>query len=423
MSLKSTLRMALLCLVGCQSTAALQAENWPQWRGARLDGVSSETGLPTVWSKTENVAWRLPLPGPGGSTPAIWDERIFLTSAEGSDLVLLCASTQGKELWKQKIGAGNAGVRGDEGNYASPSTSTDGKHVWTFMGTGELGCYTVEGKKVWQYNVQDKYGKFNIQFGMTSTPVLDANRLYLQLIHSGGATVVALDAETGAEIWQRKRPSDARAECEQSYASPVIYRDSQRSMLLTHGADHIVAHDLTTGEEIFRCGGLNPKGNYNDTLRLVASPLAVPGLIIVPSAKHGPVLALDPSAKGDISDSPQGHIWTRPRDTPDVPSPLIHGDLLYLCGEDGVLWCLVAKTGEELYHKRGHSDRHRASPVYADGNVYLTARDGTVTVVKAGREFEIVAQNGIGEAISASPAISGGRIYLRSFDALYAIGK
>ena len=112
---------------------------------ARLDGISSETGLPTTWSKTENIAWRLPLPGPAGSTPAVWDDRIFLTSAEGDDLVLLCASTRGEQLWKQKIASNNQSVRGDEGNYASPSPSTDGKHVWTFMGTGELGCFTADG--------------------------------------------------------------------------------------------------------------------------------------------------------------------------------------------------------------------------------------------------------------------------------------
>ncbi len=385
--------------------------------------MSGETGLPTTWSKTEGVAWRLPLPGPAGSTPAVWKDRIFLTSADGQLLVLMCISTKGEELWKKTIAATNQAVRGDEGNYASPSPSTDGKHVWVFMGSGELGCFTVDGSPVWLYNVQEKYGKFNIQFGMTSTPVLDEGRLYLQLIHSGGATVVALDALTGNEIWHQKRSSDATAECEHSYASPVIYRDAQRAFLLTHGADYIVAHQLNDGAEIFRCGGLNPKGNYNQTLRLVASPLAVPGIIIVPSAKNGPVLAIEPTAKGDISHSKDGHLWTREHNTPDVPSPLIHDDLLYLGREDGTLLCLEARTGKEVYQKRAHSDRHRASPVYADGKVYLTARDGTVTVVKTGREFEILAQNKMEESISASPAISGGRIYLRTFDALYAVGK
>ncbi len=397
--------------------------NWPQWRGLHYDGVSSETDLPTTWSDDEGILWKLSLPGKAGATPVVWDKRIFLTSADGDALVLMCVGTDGKLLWKNDISNDNRDVRGDEGNLASPSPSTDGEHVWTFMGTGELACFTVGGEKVWQYNVQDKYGKFDIQFGMASTPVLDEGRLYMQLLHSGGATVLALDCATGSEIWRQTRKTGARAECEQSYASPMLYRDGQRSFLLTHGGDYVVAHRLSDGEEIFRCGGLNPPGNYNPAFRFVASPVAVPGVIIVPSAKNGPVLAIDPAAEGDITDTTKWHFWSRPHDTPDVPSPLVYDGLAYLCRENGTLLCLDAKTGEEFYQERVHADRHRASPVYADGKIYLTARDGTVSVVKAGRKFEILAKNGMGESISSSPAISNGRIYLRTFETLYAVGK
>ena len=410
--------LALLCFA-----QPLRAENWPQWRGAKLDGISHETNLPQQWSKTENVAWRLPLPGPAGSTPVIWGDRIFLTSAEGQKLVLLAVSTSGKILWKQTLSDKNAQVRGDEGNYASPSPSTDGRHVWATVGTGELGCYMLDGRKVWSFNLQDRYGKFDISFGMTSTPVLDGDRLYFQLMHSGGALVLALDKNSGKEIWKQQRPSDAREECEHSYASPVLYRDDRQELLLSHGADYIVAHRLTDGGEVWRCGGLNLKGNYNPTLRFVASPVAVPGLIVVPSAKNGPVLGLKPDNKGDITDSEEGRFWAREHNTPDVPSPLVVNGLVYLCREDGTLLCLDAKTGKQVYQNRTHADRHRASPVYADGRVYLTARDGTVTVVKAGRKFEILFSNKIGESVSSSPAISNGRMYVRTFDALYAIGR
>ena len=400
-----------------------RAENWPQWRGEKLDGISHETNLPTTWTKTENVAWRVELPGPAGSTPVVWGDRIYLTSAEDQNLVLLAIGTDGRLLWKQVMANHNQAVRGDEGNFASPSPSTDGKHVWAMMGTGDLGCYTADGREVWKFNLQDRYGKFDIQFGMTSTPVLDGKRLYLQLLHSGGALVLALDKATGNEIWKHSRPSDAKAECEHSYASPVIYRTGGLELLLTHGCDYIVAHRLSDGAEVWRCGGLNLKSKYNPTLRFVASPLAVPGLVIVPSAKNGPVLALDPASHGDITDSKDGHLWTRAHNTPDVPSPLVVDGLAYLCREDGTLICLDAKSGEEYYLKRTHADRHRASPVYADGKIFLTARDGTVTVVKPGKEFEVLATNDVGESISSSPAIAGGRIYLRTFNALYAIGK
>jgi outer membrane protein assembly factor BamB len=419
----------LLAIAGLFLPAACQAENWPQWRGEKLDGISHEKNLPVTWSKTENVAWRLPLPGQAGATPVIWGDRIFLTSVDGNDLVLLGVGTDGKQLWRQVVASGNKTARGDEGNSASPSPCTDGKLVWTFMGSGDLGCYTTDGKEVWKFDLQDRYGKFNIQFGMTSTPVLDRGRLYMQLIHGEGdpatreACVLCLDGATGREIWKVDRQSDGRKECEHSYASPVLYRDGQREYLISHGADYVVAHSLDDGHELWRCGDLNPIGNYNPTLRFVASPVAVPGLIVVPTAKNGPVLCLKPDGKGDITDSADAMWWRWPNNTPDVPSPLVVGDLVYLCRENGNLICVDAKTGKELYTQMTTRDRHRASPVYADGNIYLTARNGIITVVKAGREFKILSQNNMQEFISSSPAISGGRIYLRTFDALYAVGK
>ena len=425
--------LVLCAILGLASwTNLARGENWPQWRGPRLDGVSKETSAPTKWSKTENVAWRLPLPGPAGATPVVWDDRIYLTSvagAEKQDLALLCVGTDGKALWQRQVTTGSKDLRTDEGNFASPSPCTDGDHVWAFFGTGDLACFTRDGKEVWKLNVQDRYGQFSIQFGMASTPVLDRGRLYLQLIHGEMrskeqvARVACLDAATGREIWQVGRPSDGTFECRHSYASPTLYRDEQREYLLTHGADYIVAHDLKDGHELWRCGDLNPKGKYNQTLRFVASPLAVPGMIVVPSAKKLGVLCLKPDGQGDLSDQPSASYWRWTSNTPDVPSPLIVGDLLYLCREDGILVVVEAKTGEVIYTQPTTRDRHRASPVYAGGNIYLTARNGTITVVKAGRKYEEVAKNEMQESTSASPVFANGRLYIRTFDALYAIGK
>jgi outer membrane protein assembly factor BamB len=352
----------------------------------------------------------------------VWDDRIFLTSTEGDDLVLLCIRTDSKVLWKRTLGTGNRVVRGGEANAASPSPSTDGQHVWAFVSTGVLACYDFDGNEVWKTNLEDRYGSFKLYFVMASTPLLDSDQLYLQLIHSGAWLVLALDKSTGREIWKHRRKSDAYAECEHSYASPFLYRDDKREFLLVHGADYLTAHRLTDGSEIWRCGNLNPKDSYNTSLRFVASPVAVPGLVIVPSAKNGPVLGLRPDGKGDITDSKQWYHWMREDGTPDVPSPLIHDGFVYLCRENGDLICMDAATGNQVYKERTHRHRHRASPVSSDGNIYLTARDGRVTVVKAGRNFEILASNDIEEAISASPVVSNGRLYLRSYKALYAIG-
>ncbi len=399
------------------------ADNWQQWRGAHNDGISQETNTPIQWSQTENVKWRLPLPGEAASTPVVWEDKIFLTSAEGdSVLVLMCISTEGEELWKQTLGHGNRRVRGGEANFAAPSPVTDGEHVWAFLGTGDLACYDFDGNQVWHTNIADRYGEFRLGFVMSSTPVLDKDQLYIQLIHSNAWLVLALDKMTGKEIWKHDRKSDATAECEHAYTSPILYRDAEREYLVVHGADYVTAHNLEDGSEIWRCGGLNPISSYNYSLRLVASPVATEGLIIVPSAKNGPVLGINPAAaSGDITDS-EWQIWKRQQGTPDVPSPLIHDGLVYLCRENGDLICLDAETGEQYYRQRTHRHRHRASPVYANGHIYLTARDGVITVVKAGREFEIVASNAMGEDIAASPAIANGTLYLRSYQALYAIG-
>ena len=398
------------------------AENWHQWRGPNNDGISNETDVPIQWSQTENVRWRLPLPGQAASTPVVWGDKIFLTSADGSELVLMCVSTEGEELWKRTLAQGNRSKRGDEVNLAAPSPTTDGKHVWAFLGTGDLACYDIEGNPVWQTNLEERYGKFRLGFLMSMSPVLDKDRLYLQLIHSNAWLVLALNKMTSEEIWKHDRKSDARKECEHAYTSPILYRDAEREFLVVHGADYVTAHNLEDGSEIWRCGGLNPPEWYNPSFRLVASPVVTEGLIVVPSAKNGPVLGLDPSGTGNITDT-KWQIWKLQEGTPDVPSPLIHDGLVYLCREKGILICLDAKTGEELYEMRINRQLHRSSPVYANGYIYLTSRNGVVNVVKAGREFEILATNSIDETVAASPVIADGVLYLRSYDALYAIGQ
>lgn len=420
--------LLVACLVGqFSSSQLLQAENWPQWRGPRLTGISTETDLATRWSTTENVAWRIDLPGPAGATPVIWEDRIFLTTANGENLELWCLSTEGKKLWQQTLGSGDVAVRNDEGNMASPSPCTDGKYVWAMIGTGQIACFDFEGNDAWHFNVEDRYGKLDIAFGMSSTPVLDRGRLYLQLIHGDRdpttqeARIVCLEASTGKEIWQHRRSSDAREECEHSYASPTIYRDASQAFLISHGADYTVAHSLDDGHELWRCGGLNPPGNYDETLRLVSSPAVGDNLIVVPSAKGGPVYGLRPGGRGEVSESVEFVAWRYPDKTPDVPSPLIHEGLVYLCRENGNLMCLDANTGEEYYYKKTVRDRHRASPLFADGKIYLTSRSGVVTVVSPGKQFKILAQNELDEEISSSPAISNGTIYLRTFSSLFAI--
>jgi outer membrane protein assembly factor BamB len=426
--------IAVLVAIVTLTVSPVQAENWPNWRGPRNDGISTETGIPTSWSKTHNVKWRVPLPGPAGATPVVWEDRIFLTSVEGDDLLLLCVTTDGKPLWKQKVGTGNKDARAGEGNSASPSPATDGEHVWAFFGTGVLGCYTVDGKEVWKFDLQERYGRFDIAFGMTPTPVLHGDHLYQQLIHGtmrGDYTVgkvIKLDKRTGEEVWAVNRPTKAEAECKHGYASPFMYDDGKRRFLVVHGADNTTGHDLETGKEMWRFSGLNGPSPYNSkydpTFRFVSSPAVVPGTIIIPTAKNGPTIALrvNDDLKGDVTRKERVLRWVNEK-TPDVCIPLVVEGLVYFFRKDGRVFCVDLESGEELYYERTHTAQHRASPVYADGHIYWWARDGHCTVLKAGPEFEIVARNDIKEPITASPVISNGTLYVRSYEALYAIGE
>jgi outer membrane protein assembly factor BamB len=415
----------ILFVVAAPALAAVAPNSWPQWRGPDGNGVSKETGLPTEWGAGKNVAWTLDLPGRAGATPVVWGDRMFLTAEDldNKQILLMCVSTGGKELWRKKLGSntGRGRFMGNEGENASPSASTDGKHVWAFAGTGDLACFDVDGKEVWTFNVQDRYGKYGAQHGLHNTPLLDGDRLYLQYFIRQTAYVIALDKNSGKEIWKVERKSDGTSENLDSYASPVMWRNGKDEYLITHGNDYAIAHRLDDGSEIWRVGGLNPKDAYRRDLRFVSSPVATPDLIVIPSAKDHGIVGLKPDAKGLIMPGNGAELWRLTKGTPDVPSPLVYDGLVYLC-RDGSLLCLEAKTGKKVYEERIHASKYRASPVGADGFVYLTAHDATVTVIKAGPKFEKVAENKLSDEMTASPAISNGRIYLRGWKTLYAIG-
>jgi outer membrane protein assembly factor BamB len=413
--------LAAWCVLGSWGSVAW-AGNWPQWRGPTNDGICTEANLPVEWSATKNIVWKLPLPGMAGSTPSLWGDRLFLTSADGKDLVLLCVSTDGRQLWKRKLGSPDRTYMRGEGNNTSASPSTDGTHVYAFTGTGDFVCCDFAGNEVWRFNAQERYGRFQIMHGMHTTPLLHGDRLYLSLLHDGGMWVLALDKATGKDVWKVERPTDGRREGRHSYASPCLWSNGTDAYLVVHGCDYCTAHRLSDGREIWRLGDLNPPSGYDASLRFVASPVASADLIVVPTAKRRAVVGVKPEASGKITAGSSFERWRRPRGTPDVPSPLVHDGLVYLSGESGLLTCLDAQTGKEHYEEQLHRAIYRASPVYADGKLYLTARDGTFTVVKAGPKFERLAVNRLPDTFTASPVISKGRIYLRGWEALYAIG-
>lgn len=423
--------LTFACLASCCCISL--GDDWPQWRGGDLTSVSTEDSVPTEFNKDKNMLWRIPMPGAAGSSPVIFGDDAFVTSIDGESLVLICISVkEGKVKWKKLLEGQNDSKLRDGSTTASPSPSTDGKHVWAMMGDGMLYCYTVDGDLVWKKDLQKAYGKFNIQFGMSTTPILDNGNLYLALMHgemrstkkTSVGQVIALDAKTGNQIWLHLRKTDGVAENTHSYASPTIYRKGSDEFLITHGADYVIAHSLEDGSEIWRCGGFNPKGrSYNKYLRLVSSPVCGDGIIVAPTAKRGPVLGLKADLSGDVSTDDAARHWQIKQGTPDVATPLIYDGHVYLAGEKGVLSCLDVKNGDLKYRERLFSDRHRSTPVAVDGKIYIAGRKGTVFVVKAGPELEVLAKNELGEETTSSPAVSNGKIFIRTFNALYAFGE
>lgn len=424
--LSPLLTFALVVLVAASSFAPALAD-WPHWRGPKTNGVADAKGLPTTWSPDENIRWRTPLPGPAGSTPVLAGGKLFLTTPDGTELLLMAFDTKsGAELWRRTVTTGEASFRGDEGNLASPSPATDGKHVVTAMGDGALACYTVDGEPVWNLSLSKRLTPLDIQFGYASSPIVHDGKVLVQWLHGDGdaeteeARVAAFDLATGETLWSVKRLTGAKQECEHSYASPILAGEGDDAVLVTHGGDASIAYNPKNGAEVWRQMGFNPPGNYHATLRFVASPAWGEGLVVIPTAKQSAVAVVKLGGEGDLTGGDH-EAWRLDKGTPDVPSPIVADGLVYLCGENGNLTCYDAATGEQIKRQRTVSDRYRASPLLADGKLYLTSRRGVVTVVRAGRELEQLAQNDLGEEISASPVPGDGVLYLRTFDALYAI--
>jgi hypothetical protein len=414
-----------LFLSGGVSPPLAKADNWPQWRGPKNDGHSAEKNIPTEWGPEKNVVWKLKMPGIGSSTPCVWGDKIFVTSPDGDDVVLMCVGTDGKEKWKKKLSAtGKVVYKNEQANDASASCSSDGKHVWAFSGSGDLVCFDLDGKEVWRVNLQ-KYGEFSIQFGCHWTPVLYKDTLYAQVMHRKAQVLVAFEAATGREKWKVNRPGYGKGESPDVYASAFIWEGEGGPLLVAHGNDYCTGHKLTDGSEVWRVQGLNPTNN--GAWRFVSCPLLTPDLIVVPSCKNGPTVAFNPvGAKGDITPENKAELWRVPSSntfrTPDVVTPIRVGDIVYLCG-DGPFWAVEAKTGTQIYREQLTKGIHRAHMVVADGKLYVTAKDGSIDVVQTGRQFKVLATNKLPDTLTASPAISDGRIYLRGWGYLWAIGN
>lgn len=413
------MRFAVLLVLLCAPFAS--AANWPQWRGPHLNGVCDEKDLPVSWSPAENVVWKLPMPSRSGATPIIWGDRIFLNVADGDDLFLWCASkTSGAVLWKKHLAAGNYKI--NKQNMSSPSPVTDGSAVWAMTGVGVLRAFDFEGKELWTRDIQKDYGKFGLNWGYASSPLLHGDSLYVQVLHGmkthEASYILRIDKQTGKTLWRAERPTDAVRESPDSYTTPALLRYGGRTEIVITGGDYITGHDPATGKELWRGGGFNVE--KQPAYRIIASPVVFGEMIYAPTRVR-PLIAFRAGGRGDVTETHKAWSFNQ---GPDVPTPVTDGARLYIVNDRGILWCLDAKTGKEIWgSQRIKPAIYSSSPVLADGRVYITNEEGRTTVIRAGDKFEVLAENDMDDYTLSSPAISDGRIFLRTAAHLYCIGK
>ncbi|MEK7728064.1 MAG: PQQ-binding-like beta-propeller repeat protein, partial [candidate division KSB1 bacterium] len=409
-------------------------KNWPQWRGPGANGVAQHANPPLEWSETKNIRWKIEVPGKGLSSPIVWGDRIFLTSAIATEpsaapeapatgegrrrgiaptskhkfVVLAFSRSNGKILWERTAleALPHEGTHND-GSWASNSAITDGEHVIAHFGSRGIFCYDMQGKLAWQIDLGDMTTRNG--FGEGSSPALHGNTLVINWDHEGESFIVALDKRNGKELWRAKREEIT------SWSTPLIVTHEGKTQVIVSATNRVRAYDLATGALLWECGGM--------TTNAIPSPVAKDGVVYVMSGFRGSALfAIQlAAAKGDITGTP-AMIWQYPQDTPYVPSPLLYGDKIYfLKVNSGILSCLNAKTGAVHYGPQRLEEIANiyASPVAAAERVYLTGRDGMTLVLKHGATFEVLACNQLDDAIDASPAIVERELYLRGRKFLY----
>ena len=418
---------------------AASAANWPQWRGPDYNGSSPEKNLPAQWSKTENVAWATALPGTSAGTPAVFGDRVFVSSTDTqtkSQLAMCLDRKSGKILWKNTVGVE---FRSDRmSNSSSPSPTTDGKRVYFFYGRGDLVAYDMDGKELWSRNIEKEYGEFAFQWMFSSSPLLYEGKLYLQVLQRdvpvngrGGkpsgieSFLLAMDPATGKTLWKHIRENDAVAESKESFATPLPLVTNGRKELVIIGGDCVTGHDPATGKELWRWGTWNTQkiGHW----RLVPSPVAGDGIILACAPKKEPIYAVKAGGKGNLGEAGVAWVSQDRFVSSDVPTPAFSDGDFFILGDGTRMMSRVEpKTGKVKWSTEvpGRS-KYEASPMVADGKVYVMNFAGEVTVLSAadGKIIATIPMGEQGDTATRSTIIpSHGQLFIRTNSKLYCIG-
>ena len=391
------------------------ARYWSRWRGPSGQGQVAGDGYPDRWSETENVLWRIAVPGVGNSSPIVWGDRIFLTSSfdGGNDVAMLCfRRADGVLLWQTEI----PNLQGPESphpknGHASSTPSTDGTLVYAYFGSHGLAAVDFDGNIAWHHDL----GQIRASHGTAGSPLLhDGKVIVYQDMRSGsesGSFVAAFDAATGETAWWTERAENT------GWGTPVAIRVDDHDEIVVSSQHMVYAYDPVDGSELWNVEGMS--------FEVIPTPVVGHGMVFTSSGRAGPTLAIRPGGRGDVTDSHL--VWSSPKGSPFVPSTLIHGDYLYMINDmNSVLTVYEATTGSLMYQGRlGRAQRESfsASPVAVGDKIYLTNDAGETFVVAAGDEFNLLHVNQLGEPTFASPALVDGVWYFRTAEHLLAIGN
>lgn len=426
-------------VIAAQHPTEEQKQNWHQWRGPFGTGAAVNAEPPLHWSPTENIRWEKEIPGLGNSTPIIWGEKLFLTSAIDTgkadaslpkpedqperpfgitfpnteyEFVVICLDRNtGDELWRKVATRAipNEGHHGDN-SFASSSPTTDGERLYCWFGSQGLYCYDLNGEKLWEKNFGPVTTR--LSFGEGSSPVVHGDRLILNRDNDGQSYILCLNTKTGDEIWRQNRDEMS------DWATPLIVEAAGKTQVVTNASNRVRSYDLADGSLVWECGG--------QVSNVTPCPVTDGENVYCMSGYRGSsAMAIPLDSQGDITGSNK-IIWTLDQGTPYVPSPLlIDGLLFFNQSNNGILTCVDAKSGEVLMPRQRVLDSRGqyASPVAANGKVYITGRDGETVVIEQAPELKILAKNSLDDSIDASPAIVGDAIYLRSKSRLYCIAE
>jgi outer membrane protein assembly factor BamB len=390
------------------------ARYWPRWRGPSGQGYVSGTNYTDTWSDTQHVKWRVAVPGLGHSSPIVWADRIFLTTAtlDGSKVSMLSyRRSDGRLLWERVLPTDGVVEHVYQKNSrASATPTTDGRLVYASFGTHGLAAFDFDGKLVWH----TKLGDLNNYHGSAGSPVLYKDRIFLYQDHrttSIPSFIAAFDAATGKVLWKRDRAAQV------GWGTPVVIDAGDHDELIVSSQRRIHAYNPDTGEELWTVGG--------NMAEVIPTPVVGHGLVFCSSGRAGPTFAIRPGGRGDVTNS---HVvWTSPKGSPFVPSPLVHGEYLYLINDmQSILTVFEAKTGALMYQERlGEPVREgfSVSPVAVGNKLFFTNDNGETFVVEAGPNFKLHRVNRLNAYVLASPALVDGTWYWRTDSELIAIAQ